>query len=204
MKRFAIFLAALSLACAAGRAAAQDAAKADSRPRVRLETTLGVIVLELDREKAPLTVQNFLRYVSEGYYDGLIFHRVIPTFMIQGGGYDKDMNEKRRGLHPPIPLESRNGLKNARGAIAMARTADPDSATSQFFINVVDNPFLDHPRPDGHGYAVFGRVAEGMDIVDVIRRTRLIRHPRYPSPEPATPEVPVVIQKAALLGREGR
>ncbi len=136
--------------------------------KVRLATTQGDIVLELDAEKAPKTVANFLAYVKAGHYDGLIFHRVIPTFMIQTGGYKADLSEKT--VRAPIALESRSGLSNVRGSIAMARTGNPDSATSQFFVNVVDNLFLDQPNArDGNGYAVFGKVVDGMDVVDKIK-----------------------------------
>ena len=131
-----------------------------------LETSMGVIEIELDREKAPVTVDNFVAYVEEGFYDGLVFHRVIEGFMIQGGGFSPDGVQKE--THDPIKNEARNGLKNERGTLAMARTSNPDSATSQFFINLVDNSFLDYPNPDGHGYAVFGRVVEGMDVADAI------------------------------------
>lgn len=135
---------------------------------VRLATSEGDIVIELDREKAPKSVDNFVQYVKSGHYDGTIFHRVIAGFMIQGGGMKPDMSEKP--TRAPIPLESRNGLSNVRGALAMARTMDPNSATAQFFISVVDNPFLDQPNArDGNGYAVFGRVTHGMDVVDKIR-----------------------------------
>lgn len=145
------------------------AAAGDEGTRVRLTTSRGEIVLELDATAAPITVKNFLRYVDSGYYDGTIFHRVIDRFMIQGGGFTAEM-QKKANTYPPIPLESRNGLKNARYTVAMARTGDPDSATSQFFINVVDNPRLDYASSeDGHGYAVFGRVVEGTDVVDQIR-----------------------------------
>ena len=136
-------------------------------PRVAFETSEGKIVVELAPQAAPKTVDNFLTYVKSGHYDGTVFHRVIPGFMIQGGGFTADMKEKpTRGT---IPLESRNGLKNQRGALAMARRGDPDSASAQFFINVVDNANLDYPKPDGNGYAVFGKVVEGMDVVDKIR-----------------------------------
>jgi len=131
-----------------------------------LETSLGVIEIELDRGKAPVTVDNFVTYVDEGFYDGLVFHRVIKSFMIQGGGLQPDGTS--REVNDPIRNEARNGLKNERGAIAMARTSNPDSATSQFFINTVDNAGLDYPNPDGYGYAVFGKVVEGMDVVDAI------------------------------------
>ncbi len=141
----------------------------EQAPRVRLETTMGNIVLELDREHAPATVDNFLAYVNDGFYDGTIFHRVIDGFMIQGGGYTADLSRKQ--TRPPIKNEADNGLKNTRGSIAMARTRDPHSASAQFFINVADNSALDHKAPDarGWGYAVFGRVADGMGVVDEIR-----------------------------------
>ena len=131
-----------------------------------LETSLGVIEIELDRDKVPVTVENFVTYVEAGFYDGLVFHRVMKDFMIQGGGFKPDGT--RSNGNDPIRNEARNGLKNERGTIAMARTSDPDSATSQFFINTVDNPGLDYPNPDGYGYAVFGKVVEGLDVVDAI------------------------------------
>jgi len=134
---------------------------------VRLHTTFGPITIALDADKAPKTVANFIDYATKGHYDGTIFHRVIDGFMIQGGGFTPDMVQ--RPTRAPIPLEARNGLKNERGTIAMARTSVPDSATSQFFINVVDNQSLDYPNPDGNGYAVFGKVVAGMDVVDKIR-----------------------------------
>ena len=142
---------------------------AEQAPRVRLETTMGNIVLELDHERAPTTVDNFLTYVNDGFYDGTIFHRVIDGFMIQGGGYTADF--PRKETRPSIKNEADNGLKNTRGSIAMARTSDPHSASAQFFINVADNAMLDHKAPDGRGwgYAVFGQVTEGMDVVDKIR-----------------------------------
>jgi cyclophilin family peptidyl-prolyl cis-trans isomerase len=123
--------------------------------------------VELDPDKAPLTVENFLRYVDDGFYEGLIFHRVIPGFVIQAGGHSEDM-ERVTPTYPPIPLEAQSGLLNARGTIAMARTGDPNSATSQFFINLEDNTSLDYAEPDRDGYAVFGRVIKGMDVVDLI------------------------------------
>lgn len=179
-------------------ATADDDAEAWRKPRVKLETTLGDIVLELYTEKAPITVDNFVLYCGAKFYEGTVFHRVIPNFMIQGGGYDENMEQKRSGLRPPIRNEWRNGLKNERGTIAMARTGDPDSATAQFFINVVDNSQLDNPR-DGAAYCVFGRVVEGMDVVDKIKDTKLIRHPKLPFPQPVTPETPVVIRSAQVL-----
>jgi peptidyl-prolyl cis-trans isomerase A (cyclophilin A) len=132
--------------------------------KVRLATSVGDIVVELDAEKAPKTVDNFLRYVKAGHYDGVIFHRVIDNFMIQTGGYKPDLSEKP--TRPPIPLEVGKGLSNVRGSLAMARTSDPNSATSQFFINVNDNLRLDDA---GGGYAVFGKVVDGMNVVDQIR-----------------------------------
>lgn len=137
-----------------------------------IETSMGTITLELDEAKAPVTVANFAQYAKDGFYDGTIFHRVIDGFMIQGGGFTKDMNQKE--TRAAIRNEAMNGLKNARGTIAMARTSVVDSATSQFFINLVDNDFLDfqNPTPQGFGYAVFGRVTDGMDVVDAIAKVR--------------------------------
>ena len=136
---------------------------------IKLNTNKGTIVIELDAEKAPITAENFLQYARDGFYDGTIFHRVIDGFMIQGGGMQPGMIEKQ--TRAPIKNEADNGLKNERGTIAMARTPDPDSASSQFFINVKDNHFLNFssPTPDGWGYCVFGKVVDGMDVVDVIK-----------------------------------
>jgi len=161
--------------------------------KVRLATSAGDIVLQLDREKAPRTVDNFLNYVKSGFYSGTVFHRVIPNFMIQGGGLDKNLAEKK--TQPPIPLESRNGLRNERGTVAMARTSDPNSATAQFFINVQDNAFLDQPNArDGNGYAVFGKVVQGMDVVDEIRTVPTASQ----GPHQNVPVEPVIIKKATL------
>jgi peptidyl-prolyl cis-trans isomerase A (cyclophilin A) len=137
----------------------------DKHPVVVLDTSFGPITIELDQEKAPITVENFLKYVDSGFYDNLIFHRVIPRFMVQGGGFDVNTREKSEGQRGKIRNESGNGLSNARGTIAMARTSDPDSAQNQFFINVVDNKRLDTA---GGGYAAFGKVIDGMDVVDKI------------------------------------
>jgi peptidyl-prolyl cis-trans isomerase A (cyclophilin A) len=154
--------------------------------KVRLATSQGDIVVELDKEKAPKTVENFLQYVKDGHYDGTIFHRVIENFMIQGGGMNADMSEKK--TRAPIPLESRSGLSNARGTISMARTPNPDSATAQFFINVKDNPNLDQANSrDGNGYAVFGKVVAGMDVQGADKAG----HQNVPS-------TPVTIKKASL------
>ena len=146
-------------------------------PRVELETSLGKIVVELNGEKAPISTRNFISYVEDGYYNGTIFHRIMSTFMIQGGGVNPDGSKKTEGLHPPIKNEWQNGLKNQRGTIAMARTAAADSATSQFYINVVDNKMLDVPR-GGAAYAVFGKVVEGMDVVDTIKDVETQADPR--------------------------
>ncbi|SFW97942.1 peptidylprolyl isomerase [Marinospirillum alkaliphilum] len=141
----------------------------DTNPQVRLTTNFGEIVLELNAEKAPKTVANFISYVESGHYDGTIFHRVINNFMIQGGGFDADFNQKP--TQKPIENEADNGLKNVAGSIAMARTMDPHSASAQFFINVKDNDFLNHSGKNmqGWGYAVFGQVTEGMDVVEQIK-----------------------------------
>ncbi len=142
---------------------------AKGSPHVLLNTSAGDIELELDSQKAPVSVQNFLDYANSGFYNGTVFHRVIPGFMVQGGGFNKELQQKQP--KPPIKNEADNGLRNTRGTIAMARTADKDSATSQFFINVADNAFLDHGQRD-FGYAVFGKVVKGMDVVDKISQTQ--------------------------------
>ena len=156
---------AIALAGAGGPASAETPAAKEGKPVVVLETSLGSIEIELDAEKAPISVANFLAYVDSGHYDGTIFHRVIPDFMIQGGGFDASMSQKP--TQPPIKNEAQNGLKNLRGTLAMARTNVVDSATSQFFINLKDNDFLNNSGRD-FGYAVFGRVSSGMDVVDKI------------------------------------
>lgn len=163
-------------------------------PRVRIDTTLGPIELELDAAKAPKTVANFVQYAKDGHYDGLVFHRVIRGFMIQGGGYDTEYAQRR--TRAPIPIESANGLKNARGTVAMARTSDPNSATSQFFINHGDNGFLDHPGQDGYGYAVFGKVSSGLDVVDKIAETPTGNARPFGRDVPVTQ---VVIDKVTVL-----
>ena len=151
-------------------AAAQSAAAKGGKPVVLITTSLGVIEVELDPDKAPITSKNFLDYVDAGFYDGTIFHRVIPDFMIQGGGFSPDFNQKT--TRAPIKNEADNGAKNARGTIAMARTNVVDSATAQFFINLKDNDFLNHSGPgQAFGYAVFGHVTKGMDVVDKIGTT---------------------------------
>ena len=168
-------------------------AHAEAPPRVKLVTTLGTIEVQLNPQRAPKTVANFVQYVKDGFYAGTIFHRVIPGFMIQGGGFTVNMQQKT--TRAPIVLESKNGLKNLRGTIAMARTSDPNSATSQFFINLVDNPSLDYPQPDGHGYAVFGQVVAGMDVVDRIAKVAT----QDTGPYQNVPVTPVIIQKAIFL-----
>ena len=161
--------------------------------KVKLATSAGDIVIELDKAKAPKTVDNFVQYVNDGHYNGTVFHRVIPNFMIQGGGMTADMAEKK--TRAPIPLESKNGLSNVRGSIAMARTGDPNSATSQFFINVQDNPRLDAANArDGNGYAVFGKVIAGMDVVDKIRAVPTSSKGMHDD----VPMMPVTINKATI------
>ncbi|USZ15904.1 peptidylprolyl isomerase [Moraxella sp. FZFQ2102] len=162
---------------------------------VEFDTTYGNIVIELNAEKAPVTVANFIDYVESGHYDGLIFHRVIDGFMIQGGGMDSEMKEKRTGT--PIKNEADNGLRNDTGTIAMARTSDPHSATAQFFINVRDNDFLNYtsPTPQGWGYAVFGRVIDGMDIVNQIKGVPTGRFGYHAD----VPTTPIVINSAKVI-----
>ncbi|MFM9917732.1 MAG: peptidylprolyl isomerase [Rhizobacter sp.] len=161
--------------------------------KIKMTTSQGEIVLELDAAKAPKTVDNFVQYVRAGHYNGTVFHRVIESFMIQGGGFSQDMKEKP--TRAPIELESHNGLSNVRGAVAMARTMDPNSATAQFFINVKDNDFLNAANSrDGNGYAVFGKVVSGMDVVDRIRAVKTGNK----GPFQDVPLEPVLIIKAAI------
>jgi peptidyl-prolyl cis-trans isomerase B (cyclophilin B) len=159
---------------------------------ITLKTSMGDIVLELDHEKAPKTCANFEQYVRDGHYDGTIFHRVIKNFMIQGGGFMPDMMQK--ATRDPIENEAKNGLSNVTGSIAMARTMAPHSATAQFFINVKDNGFLDHPGQDGWGYCVFGRVTQGMDVVNRIKEIDTTNRAGHAD----VPVEPVVIEKAEI------
>ncbi|MEE4380140.1 MAG: peptidylprolyl isomerase [Candidatus Competibacteraceae bacterium] len=180
-----LFLAGLALLLASSYAWASV--------QVTIETNLGPIVLELDEEKAPKTVENFLQYARDGFYEGTIFHRVINNFMVQGGGFDADYRKKP--TRDPINNEANNGLKNVRGSIAMARTGNPHSATAQFFINVNDNAFLDYPGRDGWGYTVFGKVTEGMNTVDQIRQIPTDSGGPFSKDVPQTP---VIIEKVTI------
>ena len=185
MTRLFIFLLSLIAATAAYAA----------NPKVELKTSMGVVVLELYPDNAPKTVENFLQYVKDGHYDGTVFHRVIPGFMIQGGGFSTNMQEKK--TRPAIRNEAGNGLRNAVGTVAMARTADPHSATAQFFINVSENDFLDFKSADdkGYGYTVFARVTAGMDVV-----AKIVQVPTATvGPHQNVPRQPVVIERARLL-----
>jgi peptidyl-prolyl cis-trans isomerase A (cyclophilin A) len=161
--------------------------------KVLMKTSMGNIELELYADQAPLTVKNFLRYVDKGFYNETIFHRVINSFMIQGGGFDKNMQKKR--TLAPIKNEAKNGLKNKRGTIAMARTSDPHSATAQFFINHVDNRNLDYPSGDGWGYCVFGKVTKGMDTVDKIADVYIVTRNGMRN----VPEKPVILKSVSLV-----
>ncbi|UCU97947.1 peptidylprolyl isomerase [Acidovorax radicis] len=167
--------------------------QAQDAPKVKLATSMGDIVVQLDAAKAPKTVENFLAYVKDKHYDGTIFHRVIDGFMIQGGGFTADMVQKP--TKAPIALEASNGLKNDTYTIAMARTGNPNSATSQFFINVKDNAMLNAPSPDGHGYAVFGKVVQGTDVVDKIKAVATGNKGPYQN----VPTAPVTINSATLV-----
>ena len=175
-----------------------DTDVSSSNPQVELVTTMGTVVIELDPAAAPITVENFLAYVDAGFFDGTIFHRVIPGFMVQGGGFTPDMQQKP--TNAPIKNEADNGLKNLRGTLAMARTGVVDSATAQFFINVVDNSFLDHSAKtvQGYGYAVFGKVVSGMEVVDAI-----VAVPTTSSgPFQDVPQTPIVIESATRVSAE--
>ena len=167
----------------------------DMPPVVELDTDMGAIVIELNEEKAPKTVENFLNYVKSGHYDGTIFHRIIDGFMIQGGGMDAEMNEK--ATNAPVENEADNGLKNDAGTIAMARTQDPHSATSQFFVNVKDNDFLNHSGKNmqGWGYTVFGKVTSGMDVIEKMRGVPTGRFGMHAD----VPKEPVVINSATII-----
>ncbi len=170
------------------------AASAHAGPKVKFETTMGDFVVELDREKAPKTVSNFLNYVRKGFYDGTIFHRVISNFMIQGGGFTEGMQQKP--TEAPVVNEAGNGLKNKKYTIAMARTSDPNSATAQFFINVVDNPSLDYKAstPEGYGYAVFGTVIRGQNVIDTIKGVPTGMRGQHRD----VPLQPVIIKRAVI------
>jgi peptidyl-prolyl cis-trans isomerase B (cyclophilin B) len=197
--------AGIMLVAAMAAAPFQAASAADSsikkeismtQPQVKLQTNQGDIVLELNAEKAPVTTENFLKYVNNGFFDNLIFHRVIKNFMIQGGGFDADM--KQKATEAPIKNEADNGLKNEKYTIAMARTNDPQSATAQFFINTKDNDFLNFTAPNaqGWGYAVFGKVVQGQDVVDKIEGVKTGNRGFHQD----VPAEPVVIEKATVVG----
>jgi len=188
-RKTALALASLALAAITNVAGAQTA-----DPQVKLTTSLGDIVVQLDPARAPATVANFVQYVKDGHYNGTVFHRVMDGFMIQGGGFTPEMQQKP--TRAPIKLEAGNGLKNDKYTIAMARTSNPDSATSQFFINVVNNDMLNAPKPDGHGYAVFGKVIEGQAVVDKIKAVPTGNRGGHQN----VPTTPVVIQSATLVG----
>ena len=192
MKHLTPFLLVLAACSALGEEPAAPTPQ-PSAPRVRFETTMGNFVIRLDPVRAPLTVENFLRYVREGHYDGVVFHRVIANFMVQTGGYDA--NYELKPVHGTVVNESGNGLPNRRGAVGMARAEGPHSSTSQFYINLVDNPDL-NPLPTRWGYAVFGEVIEGMDVVDRIGNSATGAVGPF---KESAPRKPIVIQKAVLL-----
>jgi peptidyl-prolyl cis-trans isomerase B (cyclophilin B) len=167
----------------------------DTQTKVKLTTNLGEMIIQLNTEKAPLSSANFLRYVNEGFYNGTIFHRVIPDFMAQGGGFDTNFNQKT--VHEPINNEANNGLLNSRGTLAMARTNDPNSATGQFFINYKDNSFLNHTSQtsSGWGYAVFGEVIEGMDVADAMAKEATGNRNGHQD----VPKTDIIIEKAEVI-----
>ena len=186
-------LALAGVAAAALISAAPAFAQDAANPKVKLTTSMGDIVVQLDAAKAPKTVENFLAYVKDKHYDGTIFHRVMDGFMIQGGGFTPDLQQK--ATKAPVPLEATNGLKNDTYTIAMARTGNPNSATSQFFINVKNNDMLNAPKPDGYGYTVFGKVVSGTEVVDKIKAVATGNK----GPHQNVPTTPVVIESATLV-----
>jgi peptidyl-prolyl cis-trans isomerase A (cyclophilin A) len=188
-----ILLAGLSAAALALSALPSMAQQTQKAERVQFVTSQGKFTVEVYPDAAPKTVANFMEYVKSGFYTGTIFHRVINGFMVQGGGFDREM--KQKPTRAPIPLEAQNGLKNKAGTVAMARTGDPNSATAQFFVNVVDNPNLDYPQPDGNGYAVFGKVVDGMDTIEKIKSVPTTAY----GPMRNVPATPVVIESASVI-----
>lgn len=172
------------------------AATANAAPTVEMDTSLGKITVELNSEKAPKSVANFMQYAKDGFYNGTIFHRVIPGFMVQGGGFDEKMSQKP--TRPTIENEAKNGLKNARGTLAMARKPDPHSASAQFFINHNDNDALDYPSRDGWGYAVFGKVTKGMDVVDKIAQVPAGNNGMHQN----VPLTPVIIKTVKIISEK--
>ena len=164
-----------------------------ANPQLEVKTSMGTLTIELYEDKAPKSVENFLRYAQDDFFNGTVFHRVIPGFMIQGGGFTPDL--KQKDTRAPIPNEAKNGLKNQTGTLAMARTSDPHSATAQFFINLKDNSFLDNPGRDGWGYAVFGKVVQGFDIVQKIAMVQT----GNAGPHQNVPNTPVIIESVKLL-----
>lgn len=193
-KHFAKISLSAILACSLSLSVAY-AQSAKSLPQVQFTTSMGTFTVELEPEKAPKTVANFLNYVNSGFYTGTIFHRVINNFMVQGGGFTKDLLQKP--TRAPISIESNNGLKNTKYSIAMARTNDPNSATAQFFVNVKDNAMLDYPSRDGFGYTVFGRVVAGMDTIDNIKFVETNAH--IPTQMTDVPVKAIVIESAKVI-----
>jgi len=174
---------------------AKETNMSEIQTKVKFSTTSGDFIVQLDTDKAPITTANFITYVTEEFYTGTIFHRIIPNFMVQGGGFDTEFNQK--DVHDPIINEADNGLENNRGTLAMARTSDPDSATGQFFINYKDNDFLNHtnPTPSGWGYAVFGHVIEGMEIIDAMTEIPTGNSGMHQD----VPETDIVIESAQMI-----
>lgn len=201
MMRSLLFCLCLSIGLGADFAVGDDVKKLDPFTQVELKTSQGDIIIELDHVRAPKSSANFLRYVNDGFYDGVAFHRVIKSYVIQAGRYDADYNDKA-GLHDPIPCEWENGLTNDRGTVGVARGAAADSGQAQFYINVVDSHILDKPWPaSGNvGYAVFGRVVQGMDVVDAISQTStVLEHDKLPNERWTVPEEPIIITKASVV-----
>jgi cyclophilin family peptidyl-prolyl cis-trans isomerase len=214
MYRFVGFVATIACFSSIPSVSAQESTspappaevKPAEHPRVRIETTLGDLIIELDEQSAPKTVKNFVTYCTDGYYDGTIFYKVQNTEMrklISGGGVTPDMLQKKSGLHPPIACEWNEKMKNLRGTVGMVRPVGPADATqAEFYINTADNPFLDKAQRDGKGFCVFGKVVGGLDVLDKMKSVKVHRHEKYPAGGEVVPVEPIVIKKARLVEKK--
>ena len=208
MCRLIGFVAAIGWLSAAPLASGQEAAKPAKQPQVKIETTLGDLIIELDEKAAPKTVKNFVAYCTEGYYDGTIFYKVQNTEkrkLISGGGVTPEMEQKKSGLHSPIECEWTQEMKNVRGMVGMVRPVGKTKATrAEFYINTADNPFLDKALRDGKGFCIFGRVVGGLDVLDKMKGVKVYRHEKYPAGGEVVPVEPIVIKKARLVANKAK